>query len=78
MHAKAVQSDKSILKGVNLTIKQGESHAIMGKNGSGKSTLSNLLVGHPEYEVTSGEVIFKGENLLDLEPEERALKGINY
>lgn len=65
-----------ILKGVNLEIKAGEVHAIMGRNGSGKSTFSKVLAGHPDYEVTGGEVIYKGENILDLEPEERALKGI--
>lgn len=65
-----------ILKGVNLEVKAGEIHAIMGRNGSGKSTFSKVLAGHPDYEVTAGEIIFKGENILDLEPEERAQKGI--
>ena len=65
-----------ILKGLNLEIKAGEIHAIMGPNGSGKSTFSKVLSGHPAYEVTGGEVIFLGENLLDKEPEERSLAGI--
>jgi Fe-S cluster assembly ATP-binding protein len=65
-----------ILKGVNLEIKAGEIHAIMGRNGSGKSTFSKVLTGHPDYEVTGGEVLYKGENLLEKEPDERALEGI--
>jgi Fe-S cluster assembly ATP-binding protein len=65
-----------ILKGVNLEVKAGEIHAIMGPNGSGKSTFSKVLAGHPAYEVTSGEVIFQGQNLLELEPEERARSGV--
>ena len=65
-----------ILKGVNLEIKAGETHAIMGRNGSGKSTFSKVIAGHPDYEVTGGEIIYKGENLLDKEPDERALMGI--
>ena len=66
----------SILKGVNLKVKKGEVHAIMGPNGSGKSTFSKVLVGHPSYEVTGGKADFNGNDLLDLEPEERAQKGV--
>jgi Fe-S cluster assembly ATP-binding protein len=65
-----------ILKGINLEIKAGEIHAIMGPNGSGKSTFSKVLAGHPDYEVTGGEVIFQGQNLLELEPEQRARSGV--
>ena len=67
---------KEILKGINLSVKAGEVHAIMGPNGSGKSTLSSVLVGNPAFEVTEGEVIFNGKNLLDLEPEDRSREGI--
>ncbi len=65
-----------ILKGLNLEIKAGEIHAIMGPNGSGKSTFSKVLAGHPDYTVTGGEVIFRGENLLELAAEERARSGV--
>jgi Fe-S cluster assembly ATP-binding protein len=67
---------KEILKGVNLTIPTGEVHALMGPNGSGKSTLAYTLMGHPKYEVTQGQVLFNGEDILDLEPDERARRGI--
>lgn len=68
--------EKEILKGINLEVKPGEIHAIMGPNGSGKSTLSAVLAGKEDYEVTDGEVLFNGKNLLDLAPEERAGEGI--
>ncbi|CAN0900623.1 ABC transporter I family member 6, chloroplastic [Linum grandiflorum] len=70
------ETGQEILKGVNLVVNEGEVHAIMGKNGSGKSTFSKVLVGHPHYEVTGGSVVFKGENLLDMEPEDRSLAGL--
>jgi Fe-S cluster assembly ATP-binding protein len=67
---------KEILKGLDLTVKQGEIHAMMGPNGSGKSTLAYTLMGHPKYEVVSGEVWFDGQNLLDMPPDERARLGL--
>lgn len=67
---------REILKGVNLTVKQGEVHAIMGPNGTGKSTLAYTVMGHPSYEVTQGEIIFKGENIVELEPDLRAQMGL--
>src|SRR5690606_13296894 len=67
--------DKEILKGLNLEINPGEVHAIMGPNGSGKSTLASVLAGREEYNVTEGEVIYKGENILEMAPEDRARKG---
>lgn len=74
LHAKI--GDKEILKGINLTIKDGETHAIMGPNGSGKSTLSAVLVGNPLYEVTSGSITFNGKDLLEMKPEDRAHEGL--
>ena len=68
--------DKEILRGINLTIREGETHAIMGPNGSGKSTLSAVLAGRDNYTVTSGEVTFNGHNLLELSPEERSWEGL--
>jgi len=73
---KASINETEILKGLNLKIRSGEVHAIMGTNGSGKSTLSKVLTGHPAYTVNAGEIIFEEENINDLSPEERAQKGI--
>ncbi|HEX8457946.1 MAG TPA: Fe-S cluster assembly ATPase SufC [Pyrinomonadaceae bacterium] len=73
LHAKV--EGKEILRGVSLRVERGEVHAIMGPNGSGKSTLAKVLAGHPSYEVTGGEVLFDGKNLLELEPDERAREG---
>ena len=74
LHAKI--EDKEILKGVNLAVKAGEVHAIMGPNGSGKSTLAQVLAGRDTYQVTKGEVLLDGENILELDPEERAARGM--
>ncbi|MPZ22863.1 MAG: Fe-S cluster assembly ATPase SufC [Dehalococcoidia bacterium] len=68
--------DKDILKGVNLTVNKGEVHALMGPNGSGKSTLANTLMGHPRYRVTGGRVLYEGEDITSLTPDERARKGM--
>ncbi|MDX1670779.1 MAG: Fe-S cluster assembly ATPase SufC [Balneolaceae bacterium] len=76
LHVTVEEDGTEILKGVNLTINKGEIHAIMGPNGSGKSTLSKIVAGHPAYEVTQGDILFEGESILELDPEERAHKGI--
>jgi Fe-S cluster assembly ATP-binding protein len=73
---KAKAHNKEILKGIDLTVRKGEVHAIMGPNGSGKSTLARVLSGHPEYEVTGGTVLYNGKDLLDMDPEERAREGV--
>ena len=68
--------EREILHGLTLTVNEGEVHAIMGPNGSGKSTLSHVIAGKPHYEVTSGQILFKGEDLLEMRPDERAAKGV--
>ena len=75
-HLHATVGGNEILRGIDLTVKRGEVHAIMGPNGSGKSTLAKILAGHPAYEVTKGEVLFEGRNLLELAPDERAREGV--
>ena len=76
LEARVAEEDLGILNGVDLTIGKGEIHAIMGPNGSGKSTLAKVIAGHPGYEPTSGSVRFRGEDLLDLEPDERSQAGV--
>ena len=76
LHAKVEGEDIQILKGVNLKVNAGEIHAIMGPNGSGKSTLSKVVAGHPEYEVTEGEILFNGEDITELDADERAHLGL--
>jgi len=76
LHAKVADEGTEILHGLNLEVPRGEIHAIMGPNGSGKSTLAKVIAGHPEYEVTDGSVLFAGEEILELEPDERSKAGI--
>ena len=76
LQAQVEETEKQILKGLNLQVNPGEVHAIMGPNGAGKSTLASVLAGREDYEVTGGSVDFAGEDLLDLDPEERARKGL--
>ena len=73
---KASINNIEILKGLNLTINEGEIHAIMGPNGSGKSTFSKVIAGHPAYQVLDGEILFKGQNIIDFEPDQRSHLGI--
>jgi len=76
LHAGVEGEDIEILRGVDLRVEEGQVHALMGPNGSGKSTLAKVIAGHPGYEVTSGDVLFRGEDLLDLEPDERSRNGV--
>ena len=76
LHARIAEDGTEIIRGLNLTVKKGEVAAIMGPNGSGKSTLSYVLAGREDYEVTEGDILYDGESILDLDPAERAAKGI--
>ncbi|SHM72634.1 Fe-S cluster assembly ATPase SufC [Roseibium suaedae] len=76
LHARIAEDGSEILRGIDLTVNPGEIHAIMGPNGSGKSTLSYILAGKEDYEITEGEILFNGENLLEMEPDERAAAGV--
>ena len=76
LHVKITQEDKPILKGLDLTIAEGEVHAIMGPNGSGKSTLAHVLAGRDDYEVTEGDILWNGESILEMAPDERAAAGV--
>src|SRR5947209_10452714 len=74
LHVRA--GDKEILRGVDLSVSKGEIHALMGPNGSGKSTLANVIMGHPNLEVTAGRIVFKGEDVTEADPDERARMGL--
>ncbi|MGB7337498.1 MAG: Fe-S cluster assembly ATPase SufC [Phototrophicaceae bacterium] len=76
LHAQVEETGMPILRGINLTIKQGEIHALMGPNGSGKSTLANVIAGNPSYEVTAGEILLDGEDILEMAPDERSRAGV--
>src|SRR3990172_2150959 len=76
LHVRLAHEDKPILKGVSLTVPKGQVHAIMGPNGSGKSTLAYVLAGREDYEVTEGDILWNGESVLEMAPDERAAKGI--
>jgi len=69
-------AEQEIIRGLSLAVPKGEVHAIMGPNGSGKSTLAKVLAGHPDYNVTAGQILMDGENIMELEPDERARKGL--
>ncbi|KUO56758.1 MAG: Fe-S cluster assembly ATPase SufC [Alphaproteobacteria bacterium BRH_c36] len=76
LHVKIAEEDKPILKGIDLVVPKGELHAIMGPNGSGKSTLAYVLAGRDDYEVTDGDILWNGESILEMEPDERAAAGV--
>ncbi|MEM9030547.1 MAG: Fe-S cluster assembly ATPase SufC [Pseudomonadota bacterium] len=76
LHVKLADEDKTIINGLSLSVPKGQVHAIMGPNGSGKSTLAYVLAGREDYEVTDGEILWNGEDILDMEPEERAASGV--